>query len=172
MTTPSTWSEQERPPRWDADLVAHMVESGCTARAISVVFGLSKNAVLGRLHRDRALNKLWTIEARRRKPPPRKVKPKPPPLKADWGPWEDREAKRTRKPMPVADDWPEREAKKLLRKPHMLLVPILNLGPNQCRWPVEEAVVTGGYLFCGAATAPFESYCEWHKAKARPGGAG
>jgi hypothetical protein len=171
MTSLSTWSEAERPPQWDPDLVAHMVEAGCTARAISVVFGLSKNAVLGRLHRDRALNKLWTIEAKRRQPPPRKGKPKPVSVKADWKDWEEREAKRTRQFKPAADDWPEREAKKL-QKPHMLLVPILNLGPNQCRWPVEEAVVTGGYLFCGAATSPFESYCDWHKAKARPGGSG
>jgi hypothetical protein len=156
-------------PTWDPSLVAQLVSAGCNARAISVVFGLSKNAVLGRLHRDRDLNKLWTdmVAAQR---PPKKYKPKPkhrasppagmvdPPtlafVKADWKNWEEREGKK-------------RAMEGRSRKPHMLLVPLLNLGANQCRWPeVIDNNVVGGYLFCGSPTTFGDSYCQWHKVKA------
>ena len=51
----------------------------------------------------------------------------------------------------------------------MLLVPLMNLGMNQCRWPVvEDRNVTGGYLFCGRATVIGEVYCREHKRMAHP----
>jgi hypothetical protein len=157
-------------PLWNPDLVAQLVSAGCNARAISVVFGLSKNAVLGRLHRDRDLNKLWTdmVAAQR---PPKKYKPKPkhraspppgltdPPklgfVTGDWKNWEEREGKKRAV-----------EVKAQVKKPHMLLVPQMNLGPHQCKWPeVTDPTVTGGYLFCGAPTGAFETYCKFHKAR-------
>jgi hypothetical protein len=155
-------------PAWNPDLVRQLVSAGCNARAISVVFGLSKNAVLGRLHRDEQLNKLWTAQR-----PPKKRKPlpgpkrmaAPPDLKdppkasfvtGDWKNWEEREGKKR-----------AMEVKMQVKKPHMLLVPQMNLGPHQCKWPeVTDPTVTGGYLFCGAPTGAFETYCKYHKAKA------
>jgi hypothetical protein len=56
-------------------------------------------------------------------------------------------------------------------KPAMRLLPLMKLGANQCRWPVEDAPeVPGGHLFCGADTAFGESYCPFHKVMSTPGG--
>jgi hypothetical protein len=162
-------------PSWDPSLVAQLVSAGCNARAISVVFGLSKNAVLGRLHRDKQLNKLWTDKVAAERPRRKKYKPAPvrktivpppelsdPPsakkVTADWGAWEEREGKKR-----------AMEVKMHPAKPHMLRVPLLNLGANQCRWPVEEAVVTGGYLFCAASTEFGQTYCRYHRSKSLAG---
>jgi hypothetical protein len=167
----------QQTPQWNPDLVAQLVSAGCNARAISVVFGLSKNAVLGRLHRDEQLNKLWTDKCAAERPRRKKYKPArkpivappeiqdPPSAKkvtADWGAWEEREGRKKA--------WAEKA--KPAAKPHMLLVPIMNLGANQCRWPESEAAVVGGYLFCGASTEFGNSYCDYHRAKSRAGGSG
>lgn len=39
--------------------------------------------------------------------------------------------------------------------------PLLSIGRNECRWPVE------GRLFCGDKTGEGDAYCAVHKEKAR-----
>lgn len=57
-----------------------------------------------------------------------------------------------------------------LRKPHPLEyevrdgVPLLELEPNACRWPVGKP---GAGLFCGSAKARGRQYCAEHGEKAR-----
>lgn len=45
-------------------------------------------------------------------------------------------------------------------------VPIEDLGPRECRWPVNDAPKGGTHLFCGAATEPGKPYCAAHAKRA------
>ncbi|WP_352841832.1 GcrA family cell cycle regulator [Mesorhizobium sp. M0514] len=57
-------------------------------------------------------------------------------------------------------------------------VPLIQLGLNQCRFPVsEDRSVPGGYRFCAGPTSPDRVYCDHHHTvvtavdprRARPG---
>jgi hypothetical protein len=39
---------------------------------------------------------------------------------------------------------------------------VVSIGFRQCRWPVAEAPVIGGHIFCGKATTGVSSYCCKH----------
>lgn len=149
-------------PSWNPDLVADMVKAGWSASVIAAAFHITRNAAIGRMHRDPELVKLWAEFAAGRiagPNPPRRPKPEPvaaePPKKPsvgfllkDWGAWEEREMK----PRPV-------RPKSLNR-----------LKSGECKWPVKDAPdITGGYLFCSMPTEAGSSYCAKHNAKARPG---
>jgi hypothetical protein len=42
-------------------------------------------------------------------------------------------------------------------------VPLLKLGPCQCRFPVhEDRSVPGGHFFCAGSTSPNRVYCDRH----------
>jgi hypothetical protein len=147
-------------PSWDADLVAGMVRAGWSASVIGATFHISRNAVIGRMHRDPQLHGLWARFAtgrQKRRPrklpdPPREIAKNPPPkalVRANWGAWEEKEMK----PRPV-------RPKSMVR-----------LKTGECKWPVKDAPnITGGFLFCAHPVEQGSSYCARHTAKARPGG--
>lgn len=154
------WTAEER------SHVASLILDGKSCRAIGSMLDLTRNAVIGRIHRDKDLRPLLTEHghpartrkaASKPKPPPKPKPtpvpkpPAPPPAAArkadptDWGAWEDTEAQATRKP-------PAKSPK-----------PLMDLGRFECRFPVlENAAVVGGYLFCSEATRPEEVYCGHH----------
>lgn len=55
---------------------------------------------------------------------------------------------------------------------NMRNVPLVQLGRDECRWPVADAPeVVGKVLFCGKATKEGKSYCKAHTSLAVPFGA-
>lgn len=97
-------------------------------------------------------------------------------------------SKARQRPTILADDFPKIELSAVKRKkpPTMPLAPppwekvhawlkpgehgpltLMQLRPNQCKWPVvEDRGVVGCYLFCGEPTRPDERYCLEHKKRA------
>ena len=45
-------------------------------------------------------------------------------------------------------------------------VPLLDLSPDCCRWPVNDAHDSAGHLFCGEVAADGSPYCAVHAALA------
>lgn len=148
----------------DLALLARLIRRRWPASRIAPVFHVTRNAVLGKIHRHEDLKLLMP------KRPPKKEKPawvKPLNLKKNK---ENKvlepDGEKLEETFHVKQKAPQAEHQPLGR---MLLVPMGNLGANQCRWPVEEdRNVTGGHLFCGRRTDG-DSYCAEHRKLAHPG---
>jgi hypothetical protein len=141
---------------WDPAEVIPMIEAGKTAAAIAEAFGLNRNQVIGRLHRDQRLVDVWTRIASKRtfKKSKKVAKPVAPSIET-----------------PIEETSAPVEEKPRLVRPKPLKLPIGDLAAHQCRWPVDQDQ-DGIHLFCGAATDPFDRYCPYHLSKAyqrRPG---
>jgi hypothetical protein len=132
------WDEENR------QLVIDMLDLGASASKIAAVFDLSRNAVIGRISRDPELHGHVQHQPGIQRIP----------------------KQRARRALPPPPPDPPGPAKP--RKPVMRLIPLKDLGPNQCRWPVEQAAVAGGHLFCGAGTEAGQVYCPWHVRMAKP----
>ena len=109
--------------------------------------GVSRNAVIGKLHRM-GLSR----EGRAAPAKPARIKA-PKPARAPKAV----KSKVSTRPKRIlrADD--------LEREGH----PIMSLTRHQCRWPVNAPPRGGEHLFCGDETVPGKSYCEGHAATAR-----
>lgn len=140
----ATWTDT------DIAMMQRLWKEGQSATEIGKRLGVSRNAVLGKLHRlavqdspDGKPVKPARVKKQRPPAPPRKPKvklvppaPKPVPLAA----------------VQFVDD--------SIIKPHPLLVKLFDLGNNHCRWPVEgEKADT---LFCGHDTHEGKVYCAYH----------
>jgi GcrA cell cycle regulator len=120
--------------------------------------GTSRNAVIGKVRR---------LDLARRPNPVASQQPK---LKQE-----------RRKPGPIASlvtparfgdapDWPPepRFRKHYPAEPLAISKPvsILDLTSSTCRWPLEQANVIGGYLFCGGKALDGCAYCRTHQERA------
>ena len=172
MQRASHWSDSERKQ------IAALIMAGRTCKQIAKAVGLNRNQVIGRLYRDKELHQLvgknYTVaKMESRKPAKPKVPPVPPlhvkPVKsavADciFGAGKSLRHDKIGSSAPTFPP-PVRLA------PRMLLVPLLDVGRCQCRFPVETSASTiGGYLFCAAPAAPDQVYCDHHRAIVTPGG--
>ena len=142
------------PSKWTPKTIAtlsRMAREGANAAQIAAALGngLTRNAVLGKIHRMRANGKALPMGAAhaplkpKAKPMP---KPKPAPVALT--------------PRPVAlsfYDTVDPKTPGLLR--------MMDLQPNDCRWPLKAAL-QGEYYFCGAQVAPDRPYCPAHVALA------
>jgi hypothetical protein len=62
------------------------------------------------------------------------------------------------KPLPKAEPKPAPIA------PQTAGVPLLDLGPRQCKFCINEPEKgTNAHLFCGEVTDPGKSWCAWHE---------
>ena len=144
----------KRPPsRWTLKTIAtlaRMTRAGATSAQIAAALGngITRNAVLGKIHRMRANGKALPMGAAHAplKPKP-KPKPKPP-------------APVALTPRPVALT-PYDTINPLT--PGLLRMEDLQL--HDCRWPLNAAM-QGEYFFCGAQAAPDRPYCPTHVALA------
>jgi hypothetical protein len=136
---PHGWNEDER------ETVMGLLDAHLSASAIAAQFHITRNAAIGRIARDRELHEHF-LRTTPKKPKP----PKRPPFKAKASP-----------PPPPPEPVPAPN--------RMRLVPLLELGRNECRWPVtRDLTVTGGHLFCGRRTADGAVYCAAHRRLAMP----
>jgi hypothetical protein len=144
----------------DLDLLARLIRRRWPASRIAPVFSVTRNAVLGKIHRHDELKLLMPKRSPKKPPADKWVKP----LKLK----KDKENK-VLEPDAEKPDVPPQQFHVKPEVPHpMLLVPLGNLGANQCRWPVKsDPNVTGFHLFCGRPTPLGEVYCAEHRARSR-----
>jgi hypothetical protein len=140
---------------WTSDerlQVRAMLDAGKHFSDIAAIFHLSRNAVAGRVNRDRELHdhvqfvpkKVRRIRAKKSGEAPSNGKP----FRAEPA------------PSPAGS-----------RRQPMRLVPLMELRKDECRWPVtQDRSVIGGFLFCGRPTAFGEVYCPPHRKMAAPKG--
>lgn len=127
-----------------------MAQDGHSAREIAQKFGITRNAVLGKLMRER----LKRGEEPKQRPP----KPKPP-ARTHY----TRSLDRKTPPEPKAPAQIEATAwdQVLPDAPGLLLIE--GLRKEHCRFPLNNAV-HGVYYFCGEPHKEHSPYCEKHHA--------
>lgn len=113
--------------------VKGMLRAGSSMRSIGREMGLTRNMVIGRVSRDGELHKMSTVSF--------------------LGATEQHEL------LPVPSTMPEAVNALRGRLPGKALY---ELGGRACRFPVEEADVIGGHLFCAEARAGESPYCDRH----------
>ena len=154
-------------PRWTEErdrTLAALLRAGLTMSQIGSTLHVTRNAVIGRVHRNKALQQIARNPTGKNitttRPPPKKMaprqvmpaKPKPRPPAAVAAP-----------PPPTPMLTP---VVVVPEKPMMAMVPLIERAGGTCRFPVEEDPnITGHFLFCGAARARnSHSYCAYHHA--------
>ena len=143
----------KRPPsRWTSRALAtlaRMAQAGSNSTQIAAALGsgLTRNAVLGKIHRLRGKGTSLPTSAAT---PALKPKPKPKPKL--FAP-----ALTPRPATLTPYDTIDPKTPGLLR--------MLDLQPHNCRWPLNSAL-QGEYYFCGAQVAPDRPYCPTHVALA------
>ena len=126
---------------------------GLTAKAIGKVFGVTRSAVLGKVHRL-SLPARFIASAKPRtcervlETPPRKHF--------------EREEQRLHPRKP--GEPPPRLRLVVSDRPSKREVDILHLEHEHCRWPRADASAPGGYVFCGAQRSDVSAYCAEHNA--------
>lgn len=163
-------SSAGRPPRWtdgERERVAELLLKGKSMGKISRLMGLTRNMVIGRIHRDGELHAFLGrkvaqkhIERDQKHRMARTSVPVVPALNAhnhvepfacepcetifpDW-PW------------PLPDTWPQH------------CKPLVELQRGDCRWPVADVEhLVGGHMFCAEPRAgEFTPYCDKHHRRA------
>lgn len=139
----ATWTDQ------DVAMLQRLWKEGHSATEIGERLGVSRNAVLGKLHRlsfqdspDGKPVKPARANLQRPPAPPRKPKvklvpPAPKPVLPS---------------VQLVDD--------SIVKPRPLLMKLFDLDNNDCRWPVEGE--KANTLFCGHNTHEGKVYCAYH----------
>ncbi|MEM7694924.1 MAG: GcrA family cell cycle regulator [Pseudomonadota bacterium] len=118
--------------------------------------GVSRNAVIGKIHRLGLSGRVKTPRAPRR-PAPRATPAAPRVMAVGSTVVKVVEREMIEpEPLPPADVVPLHPA-----------VSLLDLGRETCRWPVGDPS-DENFGFCGAACAPGETYCKAHAALAFP----
>lgn len=145
----------------DCGRAAEMLRAGMSAGEMAPHWGISRNAVCGRVHRDPELRKIGfdkhRDEASTRYPSKLSkyagvlAAPKPKRFEAVNMATRMEGRARDAKPLPVVPTAFECHP-----------VPLMDLKHGDCRWPVNEPARGELYLFC--ANPADGSYCQHHKA--------
>lgn len=150
------WNDEERRQ------VAELLIDGRSMARIGYLMGISRSAVMGRISRDGELhafvgeivaNNKLARDLRRVRGEPRasmitgpKIRKAAAPIVGGLG--EAQALPGSVEPGPAAAP--------------LHGFPLPELGTLQCRWPVAEADVVGGHLFCGRRQLDGSRYCERH----------
>ena len=155
----SRWSQHQR------NQIADMLRAEKTARQIAAHFGVSRNAIIGLVSRDKTLREIGfahspgpqntakkrdlSIAAKRRRGAVRGGKEAlvrleiiPTPSIAD-----------------LLDAVPDTPG--LFGAPQVAGMPLIMLTDCRCKWPLNDG---GPFLFCGEAKQPGRPYCAFHAA--------
>jgi len=133
--------------------VATYLKQGLSAAQIGAQLGCSRNAVIGKVGRDEKLSRIGFAYTRAQhfagKNPER--------LKVKTLNFKSEKPKRLRRPA-VALVAPDPE--------HTVAKPMLLLGANDCRFPINDAEPDEIHLFCSATTESGKSFCPHHHHRA------
>lgn len=146
----------------ELDQIAHFIRKQWPARRIASVFSVSRNAVIGAIHRNENLRALMPKKPSPPKPPTGWVKPPKPKPAEKWQRPPKPKENTVLEPEPQAPD----ETFHVKREPAgaMRMVPMVELRADECRWPVtQDLTAIGGHLFCGRGTRLGEVYCDRHR---------
>jgi GcrA cell cycle regulator len=129
--------------QWTGDLVGEVatyLKQGLSAAQIAAQLGISRNAVIGKVHRDGILSGIGFARSLGDPLTPKHVSkqrtPKPP---------------RPFKPV-IIDTLPYQVVGK----------PMLMLAAQECRWVLSDVEPGETHLFCGSPTEAGCSYCDAH----------
>lgn len=155
-------------PGWTADRVEILKTEWLAGRSCSQIArtlggGITRNAVIGKVHRLK-------LDLRRQKPaPPRTERPRPdqPPRKvAAFN--VPRAHKRVKPPLPDALDGITAGSKPMpdIIVDHDIVgIPLIELTDKTCKWPIGDPLEPG-FRFCGHQSEEGKPYCERHGKRA------
>lgn len=140
-----TWTDADR------EKAAEMLRSGMSARRMGAAFKMTRNAIIGRVTRDKDLKAIG--------------------LNGIVG-------NQTIKPKTPRGPNPANLVGKKAARPHdppvpkfaptvfeCRAVPLVDLAPRECRWAVNNAAAGEQHLFCGNPTGVGDAYCKPHLAR-------
>ncbi|KAB2772148.1 GcrA family cell cycle regulator [Brucella anthropi] len=158
---PATWTEERK------SAVANLLREGLSAGQISTRLGVSRNAVIGVIHRDKALSEIGLVRGADRV---RKPKAESSPYKSGRMKTAARSPARQSQPAPVVVV-PIVEPEPVFvcdygfeLEPTIdpLGLPLADLNLRQCRFAVNNAAKGEQHLFCGHPVKIGSSFCEHH----------
>jgi hypothetical protein len=156
------WTEADR------QTVADLLLAGKSARLIGAALGLTRNAIIGKLHRDDELHRLvgkqYSAVKMQREKPPKPKRPAIPSLKVK----PDKNGQNGLNfGFPVGKSAPPQP---MPPEPSGIRhLPLLGLRSRECRFAIaEDHSVIGYHLFCGRPTGG-DVYCREHRTIASPG---
>lgn len=117
--------------------------------------GVSRNAVIGKIHR-------LGLADRGEASPPRRAKPQVAPATRTKRPPNPLGSKSQRRPAEIASP-ARRPLPTIVEAPGAAT--ILTLSPRACRWPIGDPLQPG-FTFCGARQGAREPYCDAHAERA------
>lgn len=142
------WTDDERAQ------VKQLWKDGLSAKQISEeIGGVSRNAVIGLIHRGGLKGQGARAPAQHDAPKPRRTKPRKPKPRRKIN-WSVKAAGESLPPEPVV------ALKVSTPEPVSLRLSLTELAPHQCKWPEGD----GPFTFCGAPC--FGPYCEHHRKRA------
>lgn len=151
-----------RLPIWgevDRQQVAAWLLAGKSMGRIAKLMGVTRGVVIGRVNRDRELHQcvgqIVVEKAVAKSKKPKTSVPVVPALKPH--------VKR------VPFGCVEVKEPPVSIKVELKAKPLVELARCECRFPVAEADVVGGHLFCARPTPYERSYCDRHQRVATPG---
>jgi len=138
------------------DLIAKMLAESKSSREIGLVVGVSRNAIIGIVHRNKRLReigfKLPSGNAMRKSPKRRNV---PEPVRSKAKPTRPKTATPPIEPEPII----ETKLENLVP----LMVLLEDLKPHHCRFPIGDPRFYDDFGFCGHAKSKGSPYCAAHR---------
>lgn len=151
----SRWSQEER------DEIAILLRKGQTASKIASRFGRSRNAVIGVVSRDPALRKIGFVFRNGQNDI---VYDKSIAASASNRRKTVRGGLVSLNRLKSAPASPKPAPKMVAVQPQTAGVPLLDLGPRQCKFCINEPERgANAHLFCGEVTEIGKSWCAWHE---------
>lgn len=127
-----------------------MLRNGASARDIGGAFGVNRNVIIGRVHRNKVLNEIGFRNEPR-------------------GAWSAKQSRAAPKQKPVHrtahNPLPKKEKAPVIiitppREPRA--IPLMELQRGDCRWVCNEAEPGELHLFCANPADPDRPYCHGH----------
>ena len=156
-----SWTDER-----ERELARLWAEGHSASRIAKMMGGITRNAVIGKVHRLGLKGRAAPANPARLKlvKPKAEKKPKAQRGKKNTGKAAFAPVYRASKPEDIAP--PQKHHAARMAEPERAGVPIMALGACQCRWPVNDARRGEDHLFCGDKTEPGRTYCAAHKARA------
>lgn len=142
--------------------IAKLLSDGLTARQIAdrLPFAVSRNAIIGLVHRDQTLRAIG-FKNKPRKPRGQKKENMPKPERRPEKP-AIISAPAEIPPPVVVEPPPPAEPPPSLRREG---VPLVEIRDGQCRFPMWDLDGAPDFVMCGKAAPQGQSYCEGHRAR-------
>ncbi len=152
---------------WDKERTDRLLElhlEGKTAGEIGAVLGVTRNAVIGKLHRlGMARKKLAAAQKAEAPPVTEPPKEDPPAPEEQLAPEEENDDQEVVED-PVPEDHDSLEAHRQSARHAEEVSPrisLMELSSKTCKWPVGDPA-TDDFWFCGLPSQPNKPYCSAH----------